>query len=192
LTPPAPGAGPGDAELVARVLAGDRERYADLVRRHQDPLLRYAFGMVRDADAAADLVQDAFVKAYASLATCHEPSRFGAWLFRIVRNRCTDYLTEHRRRDVSLDPDAPFASERDDPARDLERTRLRGAVERALGELPEAHREAFLLKHVEGLSYDEMAAMLGDGVSALKMRVLRARESLRASLERAGHPGGGV
>jgi len=178
-----------DGELVARVLGGERETYAELVRRHQEPLLRYAFGMVGDQDAAADLVQDGLVKAYASLATCLEPARFGAWLFRIVKNRCTDYLKEHRRRDVSLDPDAPFVADRDDPARDLERARLRAAVERALGELPEAQREAFLLKHVEGRSYEEMAELLGDGVSALKMRVMRAREALRLSLERDGHAG---
>jgi RNA polymerase sigma-70 factor (ECF subfamily) len=179
-----------DGELVARVLAGERDAYAELVRRHQEPLLRYAYGMVSDQDAAADLVQDGLVKAYASLATCQEPARFGAWLFRIVKNRCTDYLKEHRRRDVPLEPDAPFVSDRDDPARDLERARLRGAVERALAELPEAQRDAFLLKHVEGRSYEEMAEMLGDGVSALKMRVMRAREALKASLERAGHASG--
>ncbi len=179
-----------DAELVGRILDGDRELYALLVRRHQDALLRHAFGMLRDRDAAADMVQDSFVKAYGSLAQCQERDRFGAWLFRIMKNRCRDYLAEHRRRDVPLEPDAPFASTRDDPERDLERKRMRSAVERALGELPDAHREAFLLKHVEGLSYDEMAARLGDGVSALKMRVMRARESLRASLERAGTAGG--
>jgi RNA polymerase sigma-70 factor (ECF subfamily) len=179
---------PADGELVARILAGDRESYTLLVRRYQEPLLRYAFGMLGDRDAAADMVQDSFVKAYTRLSTCREPDRFGAWLFWIVKNRCRDYLAEHRRRDVPLEPDAPFASTRDNPEVDLERQRVRGAVERALGELPESHREAFLLKHVEGLSYDEMAARLGEGVSALKMRVLRARESLRRSMERAGTP----
>lgn len=175
-----------DGELVARILGGERELYAQLVQRHQEALLRYAYGMVRDRDAAADMVQDSFVKAYTRMSTCREPDRFGAWLFWIVKNRCRDYLAEHRRRDVPLEPDAPFASTRDDPELDLERQRLRDAVEDALGELPEAHREAFLLKHVEGLSYDEMAARLGDGVSALKMRVMRARESLRKSMEKAG------
>jgi RNA polymerase sigma-70 factor (ECF subfamily) len=175
-----------DEELVARILGGDRELYAVLVRRYEAKLYRHALGMLQDRDAATDLVQDSFVKAYASLSTCHDPARFGGWIFRILRNRCTDYLKEHRRRDVSLESDDRFASERYHPLRDLERAELRGAVEQALAALPEPQREAFLLKHVEGLSYEEMAEMLGAGVSALKMRVARAREALRATLEGLG------
>lgn len=176
-----------DAELVARILGGDRDAYAVLVRQYEGRLYRHALGMVRDPDAATDLVQDSFVKAYTSLSTCQDPERFGGWLFRILRNRCTDYLKEHRRRDVSLELDAQFASERDHPHRDLERLELRGAVERALAALPEGQREAFLMKHVEGLSYEEMAEVLGARISALKMRVARAREALRATLEALGH-----
>lgn len=179
--------GPADAELIGRILGGDREQYAVLVERYQARLYRHAFGMVQDADAAADLVQDSFVKAYSTMATCHDRDRFGAWLFRILRNRCTDYLREHRRRDVPLELDGPYASRLPGPDGELARKRVGGVLQAALAALPENQREAFVLKHVEGHSYEEMEELLGSGVSALKMRVARARDALRAMLDAAGY-----
>ena len=172
-----------DAEDVRRVLRGDAARYEVLVRRYQEPLYRHAFGMVGDADVAADLVQDSLVKAYTRLATC-DPDRFAAWLFRILRNRCKDYLKSRRRRDVPLLAEGPHAAPlSDDPGVTLERTELGQVVADALACIPEAQREAFLLKHVEGRSYEEMAEMLDTGISALKMRVMRAREALQELLK---------
>jgi RNA polymerase sigma-70 factor, ECF subfamily len=172
-----------DAEEVRRVLRGEAARYEVLVRRYQEPLYRHAFGMVGDADAAADLVQDSLVKAYTRLGTC-DPDRFAGWLFRILRNRCKDYLKSRRRRDVPLLDDGPHAAPAsDDPVRTLERTETGRAVARALARIPPSQREAFLLKHVEGRSYEEMAELLGAGISALKMRVMRAREALQEMLK---------
>jgi RNA polymerase sigma-70 factor (ECF subfamily) len=170
-----------DAELVQRVLGGHAPTYEVLVRRYQESLFRHAVGMVGDSDAAADLVQDSLVKAYTRLGTC-DPDRFAAWLFRILRNRCKDWLKSRRRRDVPLVDDAHAAPASDDPLRTLESTELGQVVSAALARLPEAQREAFLLKHVEGRSYEEMADMLDTGVSALKMRVMRAREALQEML----------
>lgn len=172
-----------DAELVGRILRGERELYAVLVGRYQDALFRHAAGMVGDPDAAADLVQDSFVKAYTRLDTCQDPERFPAWLFRILRNRCKDWLKNRRQHTVSLVDEAHAAPVGDDPVRRLERTELGRVVEAALARLPEAQREAFLLKHVEGRSYEEMADMLDTGISALKMRVMRAREALQEILK---------
>jgi RNA polymerase sigma-70 factor (ECF subfamily) len=180
-----------DGELVARVLAGDQERYAVLVQRHQAMLYRHALGMVASPDAAADLVQDSFVKGYTSLRSCNDPSRFGAWIYRILRNRCLDYLKDHRRRTVPLEEGAVMLTSRDDPEVDLARDETRRAVTAALATLPEAQREAFLLKHVDGLSYEEMAERLDASVSALKMRVMRAREALQALLAGAEERDGG-
>lgn len=171
-----------DAEDVRRVLEGDSAHYEVLVRRYQEPMYRHAFGMVGDTDVAADLVQDSLVKAYTRLGTC-DPDRFAAWLFRILRNRCKDYLKSRRRRDVPLLDDGPHAApSSDDPVRTLERTEMGKVVAEALGRIPESQREAFLLKHVEGRSYEEMADMLDAGISALKMRVMRAREALQEML----------
>lgn len=172
-----------DALLIARILDGHTEPYTVLVGRYQATLYRYAVGMVRDGDLAADLVQDTFVKAYTSLATCQDPSRFGAWVFRILVNRCKDHLKSRRRHNVPLEEDTATASDSDNPGVFTDRSDLRQTVERALAALPEAQREAFLLKHLEGRSYEEMAEMLGVSISALKMRVLRAREALQGLLK---------
>jgi RNA polymerase sigma-70 factor, ECF subfamily len=174
--------GPNDADLVARVLSGDREVFALLVGRHQEMLYRHAFGMVRSPDAAADLTQDSLIRAYTRLAECQDPARFGAWVFRILRNLCLDYLKDRRRNTVPLEEDTAFAREMDDPEVSMEQAEAREAVLRALELLPEAQREAFLLKYVEDRSYEEMAELLGASISALKMRVMRAREALQTHL----------
>lgn len=178
----------GDRSLVLRARAGDRDAFRLLVRRHQDALYRYALRMTDHADVAADVVQDTFVKAYTRLDRCRRPDRFRAWVFRMVVNACRDHFrSAQRRRHVRLDDDgaAPgFELTSDaDPSRDLERAELRARLERAIAGLPEGQREAFLLKHVELRSYEEMTEILDASVSALKMRVHRAREALQAYLE---------
>jgi RNA polymerase sigma-70 factor, ECF subfamily len=168
-----------DAPLVRRVLGGDRDAYGQLVRRHQEVLYRFLRGMGLDHDTALDLTQDAFVKAYGSLPDCREPQHFRAWLFRIARNHCLDHLKNVRRLSVPFsaldDPDAIA----DDRAPMPDRALTLGV---ALERLAPALREAFLLKHDAGYSYDEIAELTGASVSAVKMRVHRAREALRAFL----------
>ncbi|MBW3629593.1 MAG: sigma-70 family RNA polymerase sigma factor [Gemmatimonadetes bacterium] len=176
-----------DADVVRRVLAGEAELYALLVERHQAVLYRHAVGMVSNPDAAADLVQESLVKGYTSLDSCQDPARFGAWVFRILRNRSLDYLKDRRRKNLSLEEGALDVPSLDDPAGDLDRAEVARAVSAALEALPAPQREAFLLKHVEGHSYEEMAEMLESSVSALKMRVMRAREALQAMLSPGEH-----
>jgi RNA polymerase sigma-70 factor, ECF subfamily len=171
-----------DPVLVQRTLEGDRDSYAALVQKYQAFLYRHALGMVADPDAAADLVQDSFVKAYVGLRNCRSPEHFGAWVFRILRNCCHDYLRDRRRQVVSLDESTVEVTAEEGPEYDLERVTLGRALDSALARLPEAQREAFLLKHVEGCSYEEMTGLLDASVSALKMRVMRAREALQVLL----------
>ncbi len=175
-----------DAEVVASVLGGRRDDYAALVERYQARLYRYALGMVHEPATAADLVQDTFVRAYTRLGSCHDPARFGAWLFSVLRNRCRDHLREHRRRDVPLDAEGRYEYRGAGPAEHAERAELVRLVGRALQALPQQQREAFLLKHVEDLSYEEMSELLGARIGALKMRVARAREGIRAALSGTG------
>lgn len=171
-----------DAELVGRVLAGEQECYQFLVQRHQESLFRVAYSLVLDDDAAADLVQDAFVRAYVSLARCRDRSRFRVWLLATLRNRGLDYLKEKRRADLSLDIEGvarraeALGAQTD--AQD-ERHAMRTALESALARLSEPLREAFVLRHVEQLSVEETASVLGTSISAVKMRVHRAREQLQ-------------
>jgi RNA polymerase sigma-70 factor, ECF subfamily len=171
-----------DAELVGRVLEGDRDCYQLLVQRHQESMFRVAYSLVLDDDVASDIVQDAFVRAYVSLARCRDRNRFRVWLLATLRNRGLDYLKEKRRGDLSLDAEGVTRraevlgahTEAED-----ERQALRTALESALARLSEPLREAFVLRHVEQLSVEEAASVLGTSVSAVKMRVHRAREQLK-------------
>jgi RNA polymerase sigma-70 factor, ECF subfamily len=174
------------AATVARVLRGDVAAYADLVARHRDRLLRYALRMLCDADEADDVTQETFVRAYRSLATCEDPSRFGGWIFSILANRCRTAGARRARREavfVSTSMDVDEWAEYSEPERVDTPIEPTERVEQALMGLNAVHREAFLLKYVEDLSYDEIAVLTGAGVSALKMRVSRAREFLRAALQ---------
>lgn len=169
-----------DAELVLRVLNGAREAFGPLVTRHQQSLYRHGRGMGLDHDTALDLTQDSLVRAWTRLAECRDPGQFRAWLFRIFRNLCLDHLKDRRRQSVSLDlleqgAGIPDQRTSGDPVTRLE-------VAEALDALPLLLREAFLLKHDAGYSYDEAAAIVGASPSAVKMRVHRARESLCEAL----------
>ena len=177
---------PSDADVVARVLDGDKQQFEHLVRRYQHALYRHAVSIVLDHDAAADMVQDAFVRAYLNLRECRDTSRFRAWLFRTLRNRCFDHLKAASRRNVPLDDVEPMPlDEADGPAALAERSEVRTAIRRALAKLPPVLREAFVMHYVDGMSYEAMAELLGASVSAIKMRALRAREALSSALGQA-------
>jgi RNA polymerase sigma-70 factor, ECF subfamily len=173
-----------DAVLIERVLKGDTQQFAQLVKRYQGALYRHAVGMVLDHDVAADMVQDSFIRAYTQLASCRDRTRFKSWIFQTLRNRCLDYLKEARRRNVPLEYADSIPDPADDPAAAVERARLRADLEQALTQLQPAQREAFVMHYVEGVPYETMAEVMGASVSALKMRVLRARDALAAALPR--------
>lgn len=167
-----------DGELVRRCLDGEKELFGILVQRYEDVLFRHARGMVGRGDDAADVVQRTFIRGYRKLESCRDPDRVGGWLFRICSNLCRDHLKDPRRENRPLEAVAPAEAERGNPVTELERSRVGDAIEEALAALPPDQREAFLLKHVEGRSYEEMSELLDASVPALKMRVHRAREEL--------------
>lgn len=174
-----------DADLVASVRAGDTEAFRLLVRRHQERLFRYGVRMTGEYDRAMDLVQGTLIRAHERLGQCRDPSRFGSWVLAILVNECRQDA-RRRRPEVPLDdPSFEALQSADTPVRTTERRELRSLIARALGQLVPDQREAFLLRHVEGLSYDEMAPVTGASVAALKQRVHRAREALGALLEEA-------
>lgn len=172
-----------DAELVRRVLDGERNAFEGLISRHQDRLFRHAMGMTGDGDVAADLVQESFIRGFTKLSSCHDPAAFGSWIFRILRNRSLDYLKNRRRKELPLEKGAYRMESGEDPDRSLSAAEAGRAIERALETLPEAQREAFLMKHFDDRPYEEMAEILDASVSALKMRVKRAREAMQVVLE---------
>jgi RNA polymerase sigma-70 factor (ECF subfamily) len=171
-----------DAALVARVLDGDIDAYAALVARYRDKYARYAVHMLGSREDAEEALQDTFVRAHRALRHCQDRDRFGAWLFRILVNRCRTAGSRRARRERTLVSDevAMLNAAEDHPA---DRAALREEIQRALARLHPHQREAFLLKHVEELEYDEMSEITGVGVSALKMRVKRACDRLRVLLE---------
>ena len=173
---------PSDEDVIGRVLAGDKQQYEHVVSRYQQAMYRHAVSIVLDHDVAADMVQDAFVRAYLNLRECRDRTRFRAWLFRTLRNRCFDYLKEARRRNVRLDDVDEPLDEADGPAAVVERLEMRTGIRRALGQLPPALREAFVMHYVDGVPYETMSERLDASVSALKMRALRAREALTVAL----------
>jgi RNA polymerase sigma-70 factor (ECF subfamily) len=171
-----------DAAVVRRVLAGDVESFAILVERHHERCLRLATRLIGSTQDAEEAVQDAFVRAYRALGRYEEREQFGAWLTRILVNRCRTAAARSSRRAQTFVHDEVAAGAA--PARGGADARMwRAEIERALAALPSEQREAFVLKHVEELDYEAMAKITGVGVSALKMRVKRACERLRVLLE---------
>lgn len=172
---------PDDIVFVRRVLDGDSRAFTMLVDRHAPACLRFAIRMLGNREDAEDATQDALMRAYRALGTFDERAAFRTWLLTIVVNQCRTMAVRRARRwrrfvsDESAMAAAIYepGSDAMDVAHDLER---------ALAVLDDAHREAFLLKHVEQLEYTEMAAVTGIGVSALKMRVKRACERLQQVL----------
>lgn len=181
-TQPSPQQEQADADqaVIDRVLAGERNAFGVLIQRYSDPLYRHAVGMTGSPDVAEDILQVSFIKAYNHLSEVR--GRFDAWVFRIVANGCKDWLKNIRRTHLSYEEDDQ-PSGYETPEEELDRGELRSDLDRALAALPASLREAFVMKHVEGRSYEEMAELLDTTVGALKMRVHRAREALQALLE---------
>lgn len=171
-----------DSDLVAAATAGDVDAFAMLSRRYRETYTRFAVRMVGNRDEAEDVLQSAFIRAFRALDSCRDPARFGAWLYRIVANECRTFVMRRARRDRRIVRDeSQFHAAAVDPAVDARETLE--DVEYALAQLDVDQREAFLMKHVEDMSYEEMADVTGVGVSALKMRVKRACARLRELLE---------
>jgi RNA polymerase sigma-70 factor (ECF subfamily) len=173
----------GSAErslLVRSAQAGDVRAFAALVDMYYARCLRFALHMLANRSDAEEAVQDTFVRVYRALPSYVEQESFEPWLFRILANRCRSAGSRERRRAEFVEfgevPDRPSDHRHDDAIAWREEIAL------ALAALPTEQREAFLLRHVEDLSYDDMAAATGAGVSALKMRVKRACDALRAWL----------
>jgi RNA polymerase sigma-70 factor (ECF subfamily) len=173
-----------DAELIAAVLGGNVDAFGALVHRYQDTYFRFAVRFLGSHEDADDALQLAFIRAHRSLAACRDRARFRSWFHQIVLNECRTFAARRSRRERRYEADDSIL-ERIPAAQPEARTELE-EVQLALNKLDADQREAFLLKHVEDLEYEDMAALTGASVSALKMRVMRARERLRQLLEEAG------
>ncbi len=169
-----------DPAVPVRARSGDAAAFRELVGFFHLRCLRYARYMLGDDEDAEEAVQDTFIRVYDHLGQFRPDARFEPWLFRILANRCRTVRERRRRREslvVTGELPAVAADAPDGNADLLEE------VETALACLPSEQREAFLLRHVEDLSYEDMATVTGVRLSALRMRVKRARDTLRERLE---------
>jgi RNA polymerase sigma-70 factor (ECF subfamily) len=173
-----------DAELVAAVIGGDLDAFSSLVSRYRDTHMRFAVRMLGDRFDADDALQSAWLRAFRHLRQCAEPGRFSTWMYSIVANECRTLAFRRNRRERRITTDEAVL-ESAQAVDGIEHQFLREEIERALADLDLDQREAFLMKHVEGLGYEEMARITGARLSALKMRVKRACERLRELLEGA-------
>jgi RNA polymerase sigma-70 factor (ECF subfamily) len=178
-----------DPQLVQLVLDGDTEAFNDLVERHQSRAYNLCVRMLGDADAAADVAQDAFISAYKHLPSLR--GEFRPWLMRIVANGCRDVLRSQKRRpSVSLDlerddddtPAMQLADTGDGPEAALMKSELQKTIAGALAEIPDDQREVVILSDIQGLSYQEIADMTGINIGTVKSRLNRARLRLRELL----------
>ena len=186
---------PGEEQrLLDLARRGDTEAYGRLVRAHQDVIYALVFRSVRDGAVAEELTQDVFLKAFRSLESFRGESKFTTWLYRIAVNVCHDQreslMARNRSREMSLDNVDPVPAEPATPAgrpdQMLEASEMASTFQAGLDTLDVKYREAFLLRHGEDRSYEEIAEMLGISVSNAKVRVHRAREMLLAALRSRG------
>ena len=172
-----------DAELVRRARAGDADAFGQLVQRYETRILRLVRGFV-PGDDAADVAQDAFLKAFRKLPEFDERARFYTWLYRIACNTCLQFLRKKSRgrETVNFDDLAEVeieGHESPDPLDEIERRDLARRLEQALGQLPDSQRMVLVLGPIEGRSYEEIAEILGLTVPVVKGRLHRARENIR-------------
>jgi RNA polymerase sigma-70 factor, ECF subfamily len=172
-----------DAQLIAQILGGDVESFRLLVHRHRDMCTRFAVRMLGSHADADDVLQSAFMRAYRGLSKCRDRDRFGGWLYRIVVNECRTFASRQRQRDLRFVNDAEVLNRAEAKRDDASAEEMSEQIDFALAKLPLEQREAFLLKYVEEMSYEDISAATGVSVPALKMRVKRASDALRRLLE---------
>ena len=173
--------------IVRKVLQGDVNAFEKLVTEYEKAVYAIAQRMTGNAEDAADMTQETFIKAYNSLSSFRGDSKFSVWLYRIANNVCLDFLRSRSRKPtVSLsteDDDGEetqldIADESQSPELLLENALTRDAVRRGLDSLPPDYRQILLLREIQGLSYEEIAAALGIESGTVKSRIFRARKRL--------------
>jgi len=185
-----------EQELVARAKAGDQDAFEQLVLDNQNRVYSLAVRMVNDREEAADLAQEAFLKAWRSLSGFQGESSFATWIHRLTTNICIDHLRKQKRRQeiepvASLDDEESGWTEpadwQQDPQRQLEQAELSREVARGLEALPDHHRQVLVMRELSGLSYQEIGQALSLDPGTVKSRIARARMALRKILLESGN-----
>ena len=184
-----------DQEVVLAARRGSDAAYRELVRRYERPVFSLIYRMVRDRELAEDLTQETFIKALNALASYRPEFKFSSWIFKIANNAAIDQLRRREVDTLSLDgsptaetPDAVEAtalqvgSKGETPLDELEAREIGSAIEVAIGKLRPEYRSCIMLRHVEGLAYEEIAENLNLPLGTVKTYIHRARNELRQYL----------
>jgi RNA polymerase sigma-70 factor (ECF subfamily) len=182
-----------DEELVARSTGGDPESFNLLIKRWERPIYALAYRTIGREDDARDVVQETFLRAFRGLGGFKGQAKFSSWLYRITLNLCRDWMRRQRRAPVVLTPDGVDLVELAGESEGVEtadaavvRKDLSRAVARAMTALPEEQRAAIVLKEYHGLTFQEIADLLGCPLSTVKTRLYQGLTVLRKELEQSG------
>ena len=189
---PASGVEQSDLELVKRAQRGERGAFDLLVLRYQHKVVKLVARLLRDPTEAEDVAQEAFVKAYRALASFRGDSAFYTWLYRIAVNTARNTMASRQRRPLDYEADlseseqsavASRMSHSDTPEATALSDEIHATVNRAVADLPEDLRTAIILREIEGLSYEEIAAAMDCPVGTVRSRIFRAREAIDRNLK---------
>jgi RNA polymerase sigma-70 factor (ECF subfamily) len=182
-----------DEELVAKSIGGDANSFNELIKRWERPIYALAYRQIGREEDARDVCQETFLRAYRALNGFRGQAKFSSWLYRIALNLCRDWLRRERRTPivaVSEDVDLIELASKLEPSESVEdrvaRHDLSRAVERAMAVLPEEQRTAILLKEYHGLTFQEIADLVGCPLSTAKTRLYQGLAVLRRELARTG------
>ncbi|MFW6160553.1 MAG: RNA polymerase sigma factor [Acidobacteriota bacterium] len=174
-----------DHNLVEKALQGERKAFEMIVRKYQTPLLNYIGRMVGNRELALDMTQDVFLKIHTALSQYKPEYKFSTWLFKITRNHVIDYWRKKKIKAFSTDQEENHLFSKEIPADDpplcrtMELTEIREKIEAALEKLPTSLRELFVWRHINELSYEEIAEIKDLPLGTVKNRVFQAKEMLR-------------
>lgn len=178
-----------DADLVRQTLKGDLKSYDCLVRRYQRQVYNLVYRMVASADDAGDLVQETFIRAYGALESFRQDASFLTWLYKIASNLSIDLMRSRRAKGaLSLDTELeegrePASDDRQtSPETAVVRGAVSGAVQKAVMNLPAKYRIVVVMRHLQGMSIEEIAGQLEMPSGTVKTHLFRAREMLRDRL----------
>ncbi|HUP66181.1 MAG TPA: sigma-70 family RNA polymerase sigma factor [Thermoanaerobaculia bacterium] len=186
-----------DRALVASILAGERDRFGELVARYEKRIINYVYRVTRRWEEAHDLTQEIFTKVYLALDRYDPKFQFSTWIFRIAQNASIDALRKKSIAEVSLtrqgDDESDgkewqFADVGVSPYRDLKNKELAAAIDKAVEGLPADYRELIQLRHFGELSYEEIAAMTRLPLGTVKNKLFRARNLLKDELAHFSEP----
>jgi len=180
-----------DQELVRRALRGDKGAFEMIVQRYQQPVFNYIGRMVGERELALDFSQEVFLKVYASLGSYRAQYKFSTWLFKIASNYVIDHWRKKKIPTLSLDQQPEDGEERyplqtpdENPSvvRQFELSELRKRIDAAIDKLPASLKELFVWRHINGLSYEEMAEIKDLPLGTVKNRIFQAKEILKRLL----------